>query len=263
MPYDARRWRLAMPRRRLSGRIGDRLGRGVGASIEFEDHRAYQPGDDPRHVDWRAFARTDRLQIRVFREEVAPVLDVVVDTSASMATTPDKAAVARALCSAAAIWARLDGGRARFAAAGGPPLADPEAVRFSGRDGELAPRAQLWPAGLRLVISDFLLRREVAQGLRHLAIGASHLFVVQLLAREELAPEPAGAVTLEDVEDGGEIDLVLDARAIARYQRRLSRLTADVSDAVRAVGGSFARVAADAPDRVFEELARQGVLEPA
>ena len=59
----ASRWRLAVPRRRLAGRYGDRAGRGIGSSIEFEEHRAYQPGDDPRHV-----ATQEHLPLTVERE---------------------------------------------------------------------------------------------------------------------------------------------------------------------------------------------------
>src|SRR5690606_31412307 len=84
-------FRLRVPRRTLQGRIGDRAGRGIGSSIEFEDWRDYQPGDDLRHVDWRGYARTDVLKVRLYREEVAPVLDVVLDVSRSMAVTPRKA----------------------------------------------------------------------------------------------------------------------------------------------------------------------------
>ena len=92
-------WRLAWPDRAAAGRAGDRLGRGTGASLEFVDFRDYTPGDDLRHVDWRAYARTDALQVRLFREEVAPHVDLIVDGSASMASTPAKAAALRDLAS--------------------------------------------------------------------------------------------------------------------------------------------------------------------
>ena len=118
----AARFRLAMPRRALTGRIGDRLGRGLGASIEFEEHRAYRPGDDLRHVDWRAYARTDRLDVKLFREEVAPIVDLVVDTSASMAATPAKEQALRDLVDTFVRFAARDGGRGRCHAAGGRPF---------------------------------------------------------------------------------------------------------------------------------------------
>jgi uncharacterized protein (DUF58 family) len=55
-----------------------------GSSIEFTEYRQYQPGDDLRHVDWRLFARSDRLCLREFEEETQLVICGLLDTSASM-----------------------------------------------------------------------------------------------------------------------------------------------------------------------------------
>ena len=65
-------FRLAMPRTPIGGRIGERLGSGTGSSLEFQDYRPYAPGDDLRHVDWAAYARSELLAVRLYREEVAP-----------------------------------------------------------------------------------------------------------------------------------------------------------------------------------------------
>jgi uncharacterized protein (DUF58 family) len=56
-----------------------------GASLEFRDYRDYQPGDDLRHLDWRLYARTDRLCIKRYQQETNAHAYVVCDTSASMA----------------------------------------------------------------------------------------------------------------------------------------------------------------------------------
>jgi uncharacterized protein (DUF58 family) len=260
----AARWRLAVPRRRLAGRLGDRAGRGLGSSIEFEDHRPYQPGDDPRHVDWRAYARTDRLEVRLYREEVAPALDLVVDTSASMAVTPQKRRAVEDLVLAARRWAGLEGATARAFAAGGGRLEPERPLVFSGGGTGLAPRAAaLRPNGLRLLVSDFLTETDPLPGLARIAAGAAHCFVVQLLDPWEAAPEASGPVTLVDVEDGRRIDLDLDPRVVAGYLERLGRLREELAAAVRRVGGSFASVVAGAAEGLFEQLGRQRILEPA
>jgi uncharacterized protein (DUF58 family) len=54
-------------------------------SSEFSDYRAYVPGDDIRAVDWRAYARTDRFYIKLYRKETDLDCCVVVDKSNSMA----------------------------------------------------------------------------------------------------------------------------------------------------------------------------------
>jgi uncharacterized protein (DUF58 family) len=55
-----------------------------GASAVFVEHREYRPGDDPRRLDWRAFARTDRPTIRHFEHEAQLRATLVFDRSSSM-----------------------------------------------------------------------------------------------------------------------------------------------------------------------------------
>lgn len=58
-----------------------------GISHEFAEHRAYIPGDDPRHLDWKVLARTDRYYIRRYEDETNLRVYLVVDRSASMGYT--------------------------------------------------------------------------------------------------------------------------------------------------------------------------------
>ena len=57
-----------------------------GYSVEFVDHREYAPGDDPRRIDWKMLARTERWYVKRFEMESNMDVVAVVDTSASMAT---------------------------------------------------------------------------------------------------------------------------------------------------------------------------------
>ena len=54
------------------------------SSVEFADHKKYNPGDDIRHIDWRAFARTDKHFIKTREREVILRSVVLLDCSASM-----------------------------------------------------------------------------------------------------------------------------------------------------------------------------------
>lgn len=56
-----------------------------GSSVEFAEYRKYVPGDDPRHLDWRVLARTDRLFIKEFEADTNLRCMIVLDTSGSMA----------------------------------------------------------------------------------------------------------------------------------------------------------------------------------
>jgi uncharacterized protein (DUF58 family) len=55
-----------------------------GFSVEFAEHREYSSGDDPRHLDYRMLARTDRLYIKQYEEETNMRVQVLLDTSGSM-----------------------------------------------------------------------------------------------------------------------------------------------------------------------------------
>ena len=56
-----------------------------GQSVEFLQHREYAPGDDLRHVDWKVWARQDRLYIKQFEEDTNMRVNLLVDVSSSMA----------------------------------------------------------------------------------------------------------------------------------------------------------------------------------
>ena len=56
-----------------------------GQSVDFTQHRPYTPGDDPRRVDWKAFARSDRYYVKEFEAETNTNFTVMLDTSRSMA----------------------------------------------------------------------------------------------------------------------------------------------------------------------------------
>lgn len=63
-----------------------------GFSVEFAEHREYSPGDDPKNLDWRVMAKSDRSVIRQYIEETNLRATIAIDVSASMKYTGDHAA---------------------------------------------------------------------------------------------------------------------------------------------------------------------------
>jgi uncharacterized protein (DUF58 family) len=55
-----------------------------GFSVEFAEHREYTAGDDPRHLDYKMLARTERLYIKQYEEETNMRVQILLDTSGSM-----------------------------------------------------------------------------------------------------------------------------------------------------------------------------------
>lgn len=55
-----------------------------GFSVEFTEHRQYMPGDEIKHIDWKAYGKTDRFYIKQFEEETNLKSYLIVDASRSM-----------------------------------------------------------------------------------------------------------------------------------------------------------------------------------
>ncbi len=81
---------------RLAFAGGNRLGGarpapGSGSSLDFKDHRPYLPGDDPRGINWQAYARSGHYILKLYEREVSPAVDLLLDGSRSMWHGTDKA----------------------------------------------------------------------------------------------------------------------------------------------------------------------------
>lgn len=256
---------------RPRGTAGDHLGPGVGASLEFEDRRGYSPGDDLRHVDWRALARTDQLMVRVHREEVQPRLDVLVDASRSMAVEPEKAQAAVDLAALLAGAGQAAGFRVRLLGLGGQArrleldelFAEGLAFLETAPLGAAlhAARPSLAPGSLRFCLSDFL--SEEPPGLASLA-GGGGVALVQLLGPWEADPSLGGQAKLVDAESRQGQDLSLDPGLVASYKRRLGRLVDGLVDESRRLGMRFCQVVAgdELDDVARNQLLPAGLLEP-
>lgn len=253
------RYRLGLPRLPSLGRSGELLGRGVGSSIEFQEYRDYRPGDDLRHLDWAAYGRSDALMVRLFREEISPKTQILLDASRSMTVGgPAKSLVARQL---AAVFASLSAGL------GGNPQIIPldgsrpqQVIRLPELDRlsslpfnvtaslvEMIAEGAL-PAGgraIRIVISDFLFPHDPERLVRRLATDVTALWLVQTLSAFEADPTPLGGRRLVDVETGTSTDLVLDRTTIAAYKERLTALQEGLVRQGRRFSATFVAVTAD------------------
>ena len=268
-------FRLAIPRTPIGGRVGERLGSETGSSLEFQDYRPYAPGDDLRHVDWAAYARSEVLAVRLYRAEVAPRIDLVLDISRSMVVTEQKLRAYGELSgvlACACVSTVADSRIITTSAVPPQPLHVPEDIeRFiaSGAcDASLSALEEVHlpfrRRSLRVVVSDFLFPHDADLLVSRLARDSALLVIVQLTLREEAEPFVEGGRRLVDVEGRGELDLVIDETATRDYCERFNRLRLGLSRAARRVGARFVHVVAGTPVReVARGLAAAGVLEAA
>jgi uncharacterized protein (DUF58 family) len=253
------RYQLGLPRMPVSGRSGELMGRGTGSSLEFQEYREYMPGDDIRHLDWGAYARSDTLMVRLYREEISPRMEIYLDASRSMSTGEGvKSRVAKQLASLFLQLAARLGGRPQLYLLNderplrGQSLEILDALGAVPLNG-LAPIPDLLGEGLlplkpqsvRIVISDFLFPHDPGPVIRRLAGNAGVLWVVQLLSAWEAEPTELGGRKLIDIETAAEADLLVNRKAIAAYKERLLRMQAGLLRECRRVHAPVAVLTAD------------------
>jgi uncharacterized protein (DUF58 family) len=274
-------------RRVPAGRsMGQWRSRSTGSSIEFSDYRTYAPGDDFRRIDWNAYARLERLFLRLYRAEENLALAIMLDTSASMAWgSPSKAKLAARLAGALSFIALRSDDRVELAACRAGSVADRilsltgqaavwplwnylERLTCTGTtdlDSSLAAyAAQLRGAGLAVVISDLLSPAGYQRGIDALLAHRQDVVLVHVLAPDELDP-PAdlmGEWWLLDSEDTESIDATITPSVVRAYRDVLATYTREVADFCRRRGVTYLLLRSDArlEDVLLRTLRHAGVL---
>ena len=271
------RYALQIPQVAASGWTGSRSGRHAGSSIDFQDYREYQPGDDLRFIDWGIYARTDRLTVKLYREEVTPHLDLILDGSCSMnledtAKASGAAQLAALLATAAAnaqctqsVWLAGEGFQ-RLPNDALMPSAWDRLEWTSKRTPEQA--FEILPPkfrrlGVRVLVSDLLWPGEPLQLLRRLRDGAAALFVIQLLARDDATPPEHGNLRVVDSETGTENEIYIDASMARQYTDNLAQLQQSWADACRQCGAQMTTLIAEDLGTSLGELEAIQLLTPA
>ncbi len=270
------RYALQTPRQAPGGLAGGTLSQRAGSSLEFRDHRDYQAGDDLRHVDWNAFARTDQLTIKLYREEVTPHLDIILDTTHSMSLEGTQKGPATLALAAFFATAARNGGFSHAAwqmAQDVRPIGNGSAMPLAwegisfehrGAPGGVGKAVSSWKQrGVRVLLSDLLWEGDPLLILRPLAERASATLVLQVLAAADVHPPEGQSLRLVDSETDLVREIHIDAIAARNYRERLARHQQNWHSACRQVGALFATVIAEdvLRDWNMDQLAAVGILK--
>lgn len=251
-----------------------------GSSVEFSDFRAYAAGDDFRRVDWKVYARLERLVVRLYEGEEDTCISLWVDSSASMAWSPAKQACARGLAGALGyialaaydrvvcltfadtVTGRTPAVRGKASA---PRIWSLLATAEVGRGtswAAVAGAARSVPRGVAVIVSDFLTESGPDRAVAALRQTGHEVVLAQVLAPEEIRPTLRGELRLVDVETRAAVEVTVDGAALAAYESELERHTADLRRTAAAHGAAFVRLDAGLPlrDLVIGPLRRAGIL---
>ena len=262
-------------------RLGAHRSPYTGTGAEFQQMRPYLPGDDLRHLDWKHYARTDRLFTRVYRETTEwPVL-LAVDTSRSMAFADDDGVTKlrmATLLAAALTYLLVQQGEAvglvSHAEAVGATLpartGRPHLVRMLGQLGRLEAgggtdlpttlrraAARLGRRGCVGLISDLYDDQDLAMALREVHRMGHEVFLFHVLAPGERTLASRADTTFIDLETGERL-VTSPASVRDDYAARVTAFVDGLRAMAAAEGITFVDAATDRPvDAVLRDFTRQ------
>ncbi len=262
--------RLQTRKEVLGSRPGSYSSPRRGTSLEFADYRLYSPGDDIRYVDWGILARSDRLYVKLFREEVDLFVYLFIDASGSMAfpSIQEKFSPAChvALALAYVVLANHDHVKLHLLRELPALSSSPfyrgrhrmvDCVDFVSSVSPSGP-LDLAPAlgehlrkirrpGKAILLSDFLMPApSYQQGLNALRAFNLDISVIQILGRQEIDPPfPRGGLVLEDSESRAEIRLQWTDDLSRQYRERLEHHNRELRSFCHQVGIHYSLFSSD------------------
>lgn len=261
------RFNLVINKRVTSNLAGPRKSMAGGHGLTFKDYRIYAPGDDIRLIDWRVFARTDNLYIKVHEEERNLTVHIIIDGSASMGfgKPVSKFDYASMIGVGFAYLALRDNERFQFST-----FADQLEI-FQPRRGmsHLAAMVEhlnsIKPKGysklldttrqykkvigsrsMLVLISDFLVNIDEIREAFYL-LGDHEIKIIQVLDRVEKELKMEGDMKLVDSETKGMLRTFISPRLRMTYQQQLDEHCAKIEEVCNKLNISYNLAVTDVP----------------
>ena len=268
----------------LGTRQGGHLSLKRGHGIEFSDYRRYELGDNPRHIDWGVYARSDRLVVKTFREEQDLSVLVLLDSSASMFTPASDNKWTRGceIALALAYIALMEQDSVTVSAPGifhSPSYYGARAIHELTNSLLSAPRnpsaqflveaqravTRVRIPGVAVLVSDFLMPLVDVQALVNV-MRAKNLDItaIQLLGPEDIDPlQNQSDVIAVDSETGEHIEVGLDPRQREQYAALLEDHNKQVQEILASARVRYIRAETATPlaEFLIRSLASSGLLK--
>jgi hypothetical protein len=259
---------------------GEKVSLRKGSSIEFSDYREYLKGDDIRSIDWNAYARSERLYLKLFLEEESRPISLIVDRSESMNFgSPSKFEYALSLACCLTyislnhydrpevmLLQNKDFQRYRFGSMKQffPLMNRLENVIPGGEtylNATLKKLAGAGRPGICFLFSDFY-SPDGYDALKLFSVRGNEIHCLQILSPEEIAPDFRGDLKLVDSETSVNAEVSMSPQVLKRYMARLRGLQDSIKKTAAHSFASFSIISTATPleDLILRDMRRSGLV---
>ena len=264
---------------------GNHQSKTFGSSCEFADYRDYIPGDDITKIDWNAYARFEKLYLKLYLDERQMHTRIYIDGSRSMAHGKGKKDV-QALKTAAALAYLsihemdkvsiyvihengleevISGMLGKEAYINSIGKLNDIVLEGDSRISEAILQSTVgYGDGMSIIISDFLTDNDYEEAVNYLVGKKRDVFCLQILSKEELNPKARGKLHYFDSEDGNKFYRKnINREIIAAYKKALEYVTSKVRDLCLSRGANYLLASAEDSinDVFFKKMLTVGVLK--
>ena len=270
----------------VSGQFGgNHKSKTYGSSCEFADYRDYIPGDDIKKIDWNAFARFDKLYLKLYLDERQLHTRIYIDASRSMGYgngKKDEQAIKIAATLAYLSICEMD--KVSIYAVHGDrteevitSMVGKEAylnqigklneIQFDGDSrisDAILPSTVGYGDGMSIIVSDFLTDNNYEDAIDYLADKKRDVMCIQILSKEELKPKSRGKLHFFDCEDiSRTYRRNINREIINAYNKALEYATGRIRDYCASRGAEYMLVSAEdsISDIFFGRLTDMGVIK--
>ena len=261
------RFNLVINKRVTSTISGPRRSTAAGRGYTFKDYRIYAPGDDIRLIDWKVYARTDNLYIKVQEEEKNLTVHVLIDKSASMdyGKPISKFDFASMIGVGVAYLALRDNEKFQFATFSDtleifqPKRGMSHLAAMVHHLNSIKPKSNsklldtvmqykkvIGTKAMLVVISDFLLNIDEIREAFYM-LGNHEIKIVQVLDRVEKELKMEGDMKLVDSETKGMLRTFVSPRLRMQYQQQLDDHCAKIEETCNKLNIDYNLVITDTP----------------
>ena len=259
---------------------GEKVSLRKGSSLEFSDYREYLQGDDIRSIDWNAYARSERLYLKLFLEEESRPVSLIVDRSESMnfgSPTKFEYALSLACCLAyislnhydrpeVLLLQNKEFHRYRFGSIKQffPLLNRLENIQPGGEtylNATLKKLAGAGRPGICFLISDFY-SPDGFDALKLFSVRGNEVHCLQVLSPDEIVPEFRGDLKLVDSETTTAAEVSMSPQVMKRYLARLRSLQESIKKTAAHSFASFSVINSSTPleDLILRDMRKTGLV---